>query len=45
MSDESNDIKDSIVIKDEDIELVLVKNSSISMRDAISRAIERLREA
>lgn len=45
MSNESEDTKEAIVIRDEDIELVLVKNSSISTRDAINRAIEKLREA
>ncbi len=45
MADESNDQKECIVIKDDDIELVLIKNSSISMNDAIRLAIEKLREA
>ena len=45
MSDESNDPKDAIVIKDEDIELILIKGPNISTREAISKAIEKLREA
>lgn len=43
--DESNDTKEAVVIKDDMIELVLIKNSNCSMREAISRAIEKLREA
>lgn len=45
MSDESNDTKEAVVIKDDMIELILIKNSNCSMREAIIRAIEKLREA
>ncbi len=45
MSDESNDTKECVVIKDDMIELILIKNDNCSMRDAVIRAIEKLREA
>lgn len=45
MSDESNDSKECVVINDDMIELILIKNSNCSMREAITRAIEKLREA
>lgn len=45
MSNESDDQKECVVIRDDMIELVLIKNSNCSMREAISRAIEKLREA
>ena len=45
MSDESNDTKECVVIKDDMIELILIKNDNCSMRDAVIRAIEKLMEA
>ena len=45
MSDESNDSKECVVIKDDMIELILIKNTNCSMREAINRAVEKLLEA
>ena len=45
MSDESNESKECVVIRDDMIEVILIKNTNCSMRDAIIRAIEKLREA
>ncbi len=45
MSNESNDSKECIVIKDDMIELILIKNTNCSMRETLSRAVEKLLEA
>lgn len=47
MSNESNDTKDCIVVKDDDVEVILIRNndSELSMYEALQRGIRLLREA
>lgn len=47
MSGESNDSKDCIVARDDDVEVILIRHngSSLSMNEAIQRGIRLLREA
>lgn len=45
MSDESDYSKECVVIKDDMVEVILIKNTNCSMREAINRAIEKLKEA
>lgn len=44
MGEESGDIKECIVIKDDIVDIIIVKNTDCSMQEAINRAIEKLHE-